>query len=1838
MLESKDDAQLSDIKERLRQSEEARAADSTAFKARMTEANALLASSKAALAEQQKSSAQRISSCKAQTEHATGELSAAKTSWADERQKTTAIITDVKQAAIDCTGRLVSTERALASRHVVADEHASAAEKKTAGLEAKDVSPKENLTESERAERTSRSCESMVKEAHEAMIRIRGGFKEKAVLAIQREAALTECKEQLVAAETKAAGLEANIVCLEEELKEAKSVGYTSLAREFTLQKKVDRLHHVLAENMTLVADKEAALTECKKRLASAEESMTRQQAVAAERASAAKMIPAGLEAKDMRPKENLTEYKRTDHPSLSGESTVKEAFQALIRIRGLLTEKVALEDQREAALKECKDRLVSAQETMAMQQVEAEERALAAETKATGMGESIARLENDLVESKRTEHVSLARECALEKEVIRLLDVIAENTALEAHREVALTECKERLVSAEESMATHQVTSAERESSARSKAAGLEASIACLKQDLTVSKRAEHTALAREITLHKEVVGLQNVLSQKRALEVDREETLTDCKERLVSTKETMAMQQVEAEQRALMAETEVAGNKEIIACLERDLGESKHAEHASLARESTLQMEVVRLHDIVAEKTASEAHREAVSMECKERLVSAEQAMARQQVAADDRESGAETKAVRLEATITRLEDDLTESRGAKHANRARKSTLRDKVAGSQVVLAEKSVLEVDREATLTQCKEGLVSVEETMAMPQVEAAKSALAIEAKTDGLKATIAFLDDKITESKRAEHASSARESILQKDMAGLDAEKSVLEADRKASLTLERGLQEVVNNATAQSVIERGARDAERTKSLQCNVKLTEEASALKLCELSARKATGAMQKEREPRALAEKVAELELKTSLVKSRRALLAEQVASSARSLTVKKEHASQLRDVRESLMLCKAARKEEQEAAALTLSNSEEKATKLEEQLVTTKDALGAERSEMTARFAMLQRQSVKDFQERKISAGEKMKALTVVAHQRETRMEAEMASMGARLAVAEERFSSEHAENIRLSSRLHVLGQDNDTLMQRLLDAENTLETQRTKATADLHVVHEELGKLQNSAEKENKQNTALVERFAELEREQCCKLKTLMFEAATLAKERDTAKGLLKDQKIARMKERTTAATEISALKKVLNDLGKLELAEERSLQMDRSVIPAIDGDYGRRGTAAVPAGAPPRFEVRTTGLGSNNVETHAISSSLSCREPVHSKQGIPSDTHVRNTKQYSIMEEESRLSTSTGHEPFRGTRSACTIYEAPSGTVSPAMTVDPSTKFVEKQAIAPLQSSTSRRKIIYPEQGLPPGKHVRDPKQGSAIKDESHLSPNVEHESFLGTTLACARDESSPATISAVCSTDIGTRAVRNYAVKPQRLSKSCLERVCLEQGPSPDEYARNAKRAPSVKEEPGLATGAKYEPFQRPRLASARGGSFSTSVSPVTSTDPGTRSVENQAMVPQGSSVLNRELIHFDQNLLPDNFVGNTGNAPATKDKDGLAVAYTRDESCHASVSSVRSTDLGTRSAENDGIAPQPSSVSRDERIYLYPNQSLWPAKCALDAEKVTTIMETSDLATGAVYNPIQKTRLVCTRGESSSTRVSSRLVSGTELYATEATTKILRSSVPTEELRLGQERDRTISSTRPFPTRSKALSSLNDRWLAEEPAEVPESVQAKTILRQERFNGNMRTVGTGVSGSDGHASFSPQGKYVIDIGRFQDTGSRIECAGTLSPRSPNHRARNGQEKPNNSTMQGISGWVEAVIDEVPASAHGQREGRFDTRVLGSPSQLDTPLLAAQILNEHEERGRTTTDNGPLGEGIQSRSEHISSALNPYTPRQSTRRESKGGTTTSR
>lgn len=71
---------------------------------------------------------------------------------------------------------------------------------------------------------------------------------------------------------------------------------------------------------------------------------------------------------------------------------------------------------------------------------------------------------------------------------------------------------------------------------------------------------------------------------------------------------------------------------------------------------------------------------------------------------------------------------------------------------------------------------------------------------------------------------------------------------------------------------------------------------------------------------------------------------------------------------------------------------------------------------------------------------------------MVAQKREARVEAETASMRERLAVTEGISSSEHAQNTRISNPLQELGQRNDILMQRLVEAEETVVTQRTKTT------------------------------------------------------------------------------------------------------------------------------------------------------------------------------------------------------------------------------------------------------------------------------------------------------------------------------------------------------------------------------------------------------------------------------------------------------------------------------------------------------------------------------------------------------------------------------------------------------------------------------------------------------------------------------------------------------------------------------------------------------------------------------------------------------------------
>lgn len=134
-----------------------------------------------------------------------------------------------------------------------------------------------------------------------------------------------------------------------------------------------------------------------------AEKVKARQQVVADECALAVEGNTTDPEAKDVCPKENLTKTKRAEHMSLFGAPKVKVAHQVMFRLGGVLKERVELAVQRGAALTGCKDRLVSAEETMAMQQVEAGELALATETRAAGMKANIACLDKYLVESKRT-------------------------------------------------------------------------------------------------------------------------------------------------------------------------------------------------------------------------------------------------------------------------------------------------------------------------------------------------------------------------------------------------------------------------------------------------------------------------------------------------------------------------------------------------------------------------------------------------------------------------------------------------------------------------------------------------------------------------------------------------------------------------------------------------------------------------------------------------------------------------------------------------------------------------------------------------------------------------------------------------------------------------------------------------------------------------------------------------------------------------------------------------------------------------------------------------------------------------------------------------------------------------------------------------------------------------------------------------------------------------------------------------------------------------------------------------------------------------------------------
>lgn len=187
----------------------------------------------------------------------------------------------------------------------------------------------------------------------------------------------------------------------------------------------------------------------------------------------------------------------------------------------------------------------------------------------------------------------------------------------------------------------------------------------------------------------------------------------------------------------------------------------------------------------------------------------------------------------------------------------------------------------------------------------------------------------------------------------------------------------------------------------------------------------------------------------------------------------------------------------------------------------------------------------------------------MKALNVVAQYREVRSEVEMVSMRERLLVTKGRSRSEHAQNTRLSSRLQELGQCNDIAAlsgsrrdtSYPEDEDNCRPPRRTRGRR----------KAPDVSCNTKKHNTALVERFTDVERVQSDKLERLTSEATTLARERDTANCLLKNPHMTRTKERATAARNQSALEKVLNDLGKLELAEERFLQVYRSITPGCD-------------------------------------------------------------------------------------------------------------------------------------------------------------------------------------------------------------------------------------------------------------------------------------------------------------------------------------------------------------------------------------------------------------------------------------------------------------------------------------------------------------------------------------------------------------------------------------------------------------------------------------------------------------------------------------------------
>ena len=959
----------------------------------------------------------------------------------------------------------------------------------------------------------------------------------------------------------------------------------------------------------------------------------------------------------------------------------------------------------------------------------------------------------------------------------------------------------------------------------------------------------------------------------------------------------------------------------------------------------------------------------------------------------------------------------------------------------------------------------KERLVCTEDAMVTQQVTADERASTAVTKVTALEASVACLEKELAECKYAEHTSLARESILQKEVAELRnraAEKRALEVDREAAFARERELQAAANDAIA---AERAAWNVEREKSLQRYVKLEQEASALKIRELSAKKELRAMEAEAEKSALAGQTAVSDLENSLVKSKRALLAEQVAASARSLEIENEHASQLRAVHKRLALCEAARKEEREESALALSISEKKVAQTIEQLVAAEDARCGERNEMIARFATLQRESADGFKKHETAAEETIRALKAAIHQREASLQAELVNMRECLAAAEGRFDTEHAESTRYASRLRTLEGEINALRQRLVETDETQVKRRVNAEEDLRIVHQELGKLQTRAERENERNSDLVARCTELERIERDKQQELRLQAETLVKERNAANDLLRNQEIARTEERMTTAKEMSALKKVLNGLRRIELAEQRSLQVDRFVsfgcesTVAMDGDHQRQSTVAVGEKGTSRFEERNTGPGTSTAKSHAMMpqrSSASRREATHLKQGLSPDKNVPNTKKASPIDEVFGLASRTDHELLQGTRSAYTRGESSSASVSPVISSGQSTSSIDNHVMANQRSSASCRETIHLERDLPPNQCSRSTKQVPVIKGQSYIVTDVAYEPFQGTRSARARSKSSPASVSSVRSPDPVTRSAGDPAMAPQWSSALRCEAVHLDQGLLSNKYVRGTKQVPSINKESGLASGAEPEGFEGTRSACTRGEASSATVLSVRSLGPSTGSVEDHAMVPQWSFALCREATHLEQGLPPDRYVCNTKQIPVMSEVSGLTRGadfealqgtrpmYTIGVSSCASVSSVMSSDMSTRAVEDHAMAPQRSSASRRELIHL--EQGSLHSTFTRN-QQVTATIEESDLATGAESEALQGTRSMCTKGESSSPSISPSLASGSGLHAMLPTAEVLRATVRPEEVRLGRDLGRPHVATRISTTRNEAFSSLDN-----------------------------------------------------------------------------------------------------------------------------------------------------------------------------------------------